>query len=138
VLRRRALLAAALVTAALVIGGAPAMADEPTPTPTPTTVLTPSLSPPSQQQIDDAKAALERLRTQGKNNQGKNNQGKKSATPTTSIAQVAGPTDADRGPVASRISDEAWWTLGAGLLLLVVASETTRLGARRAKHRKGA
>jgi hypothetical protein len=119
-------LAGALLTVALVVlGGGPgagaAVADH-TPAPGPT----PSVSPPSQQQIDDAKAALERLRNQGK-------------APGTRLAQVAGPTGAaDRAGVTSRISDEAWWTLGAGLLVLLVAIETTRLSVRRAKHRKGA
>ena len=126
-LRRRTPVAAALLTAFVLLGAPSATAEEPTPKPTPTSVSPPSLSPPSQQQIDDAKAALERLR----------NPSNKSATPTT-IAQVAAPADDDRGPAMTRISDEAWWTLAAGLLLLVVASETTRLGARRAKHRRGA
>jgi hypothetical protein len=100
---------------------APAYAADPTPSPNPT----PSVSPPTQQQIDDAKAALKRLRNQGK------------ATPTT-LTQVAGPTGGSSDFFASRISGEAWWTLGAGLLVLVVASETTRLSVRRAKHRKEA
>jgi hypothetical protein len=119
------LLAGALLTAALVATVAgPASADDATPAPTP------SVSPPSQQQIDDAKAALDRLRNQGKN------------TPT-GLTQVAGPTtDHDQGAgtpsITSRISTEAWWTIGAGLLVLVVASETTRVNVRRAKHRKGA
>ena len=116
-----ALLAAALLGA----GAGPASAADPTPTPTPG-ATTPSISPPSQQQIDDAKAALDRLRNPGK------------STPTT-LTQVAGPTaDEGRRSVTSRISDEAWWTIGAGLLVLLVASETTRLSVRRAKHRKGA
>jgi len=121
-----ALLGGALVISVLVgLGAGPAWA-EPTPTPTPT----PSVSPPSQEQIDDAKAALDRLRNRGK-------------TPTAQLSQVAGPTAEDapetkRGGVSSPISDEAWWTIGAGLLVLLVASETTRLRVRRAKHRKGA
>ena len=84
-----------------------------------------SVSPPSQKQIDDARAALERLRNQGK------------STPTT-LTKVAGPTADDEGSLTSRISDEGWWTIGAGLLVLLVASETTRLSLRRAKHRKQA
>jgi len=135
VLTRRARLPVVLLTAVLVTGlagAAPAWADEHVPTPTldPTQVSTPSLSPPSQQQIDDARDAMERLR----------NQGKGGASPTT-LTKVAGPTaDAvdSGGSIVSRISDEAWWTLGAGLLVLLVASETTRLGVKRAKHRKGA
>jgi hypothetical protein len=130
VLTRRVLLPTVLL-AAVLAGAAPASADEPTPTPTPTRIPTQSLSPPSQQQIDDAKAALERLR----------NQGKSGATPTT-LTKVAGPTadaaDSGRGSLLSRVGDEAWWTIGAGLLVLLVASESTRLGVKRAKHRKGA
>ena len=38
----------------------------------------------------------------------------------------------------AQISDEAWWTIGAGALVLLVASEATRLGVRRAKHRRQA
>ena len=124
-------LLAALVIAlviALVTGG-PASAADPTPTPDPfaTEVSSPSVSPPSQQQIDDAKAALKRLRNQGKQ------------TPAP-IEQVAGPASGSdgRSSVVSRISDEAWWTIAAGLLVLLVASETTRLSVRRAKHRKSA
>ena len=116
------LVGALLVSALLVTGAGPATADDVTPVPSP------SLSPPSQQQIDDAKAALDRLR------------GKGTSTPTR-LAQVAGPTTEDERPepsITSRISDEAWWTIGAGLLVLLVASEATRLNARRAKHRKEA
>ena len=110
--------------AALVVAG-PAWAD-PTPTPAPT----PSLSPPSQQQIDDAREALERLRDQGEATP------VEAPTPTT-LAQVSGPTAGrDRESVAPRLGDQAWWTIGAGLLVLVVISETTRLSVRRAKHRK--
>ena len=113
-------LAGVLLAVTLVgIGAGPASAD-PTPTPTPI----PSVSPPSQQQIDDAKAALDRLRNQGK-------------APKTQLTQVAGPAT-DAGGVTSRISDQAWWTMAAGLLVLLVASETTRLSVRRAKHRRGA
>jgi hypothetical protein len=113
-----ALLVGVLLVAALV-GAGPASAEDPTPSPVP------SVSPPSEQQINDARAALERLRNQGKK-----------APPQ--LSQVAGPTADDGGGVTSRISDEAWWTIGAGLLVLVVASETTRVSARRAKHRKEA
>jgi len=127
----RALLVAGALAAALTaaLAGAcvgPAAADDPTPTAGPTPASTPSVSPPSQQQIDDAKAALDRLRNQGKNQ------------PTT-LSHVAGPaTRPDGGGVTSRISDQAWWTIGAGALVILVASETTRLSVRRAKHRKGA
>jgi hypothetical protein len=127
----RAVLASTLVTGALLAALAtagPAFAADPTPAPDPfsTPASTPVVSPPSQQQIDDAKAALERLR----------NQGKPSPAP---LEQVAGPATRSGGvSVVSRISDEAWWTMSAGLLVLLVASETTRLGVRRAKHRKGA
>jgi hypothetical protein len=87
-----------------------------------------TVSPPSQQQIDDARSALERLQQQGSRN----------VTPVT-LAQVAGPTGGSgRASVASRISDEAWWTVGAALLVLLVASEVTRLSGRRAKHRGSA
>lgn len=118
-----ALLIGSAVLGAVVLGIGPAAADEPT---TPTVAPTPSLSPPSQQQIDDAKDALERLQDPG------------TATPTP-LTQVAGPaSEPEAGSFTSRISDEAWWTLGAGLLVLVVASEATRIGVRRAKHRKEA
>lgn len=130
-LTRRARLPAVLLLTGLVTGltGAmPAWADQHVPTPTPTQASTPSLSPPSQQQIDDAKDAMERLR----------NQGKDGARPTART-KVAGPTAEavdSRDSIVSRISDEAWWTIGAGVLVLLVASETTRLGVKRAKHRK--
>lgn len=123
--RGGALLIGALVLGAVFLGGGPAAADEPV-TPTPTVAPTPSLSPPSQQQIDDAKDALQRLEDPG-------------AAPPTPVTQVAGPTtEPERGSLTTRISDEVWWTVGAGLLVLVVASEATRIGVRRAKHRKGA
>ena len=71
---------------------------------------------------------LVRLRNQGK------------GTPTT-VTQVAAPTSAtgDRHhAIRLRISDQGWWVVGAGLLVLLVASETTRVSVRRAKHRKQA
>lgn len=117
-----ALLAVALVVLSL---AGPAAADDPAQPSTPPP--TPVLSPPSQEQIDDAKEALDRVR----------NAGKSPAPAPDPITQVAGPTE-DGGSVVSRISDEAWWVIGAGLLVLLVASETTRLGVRRAKHRRGA
>ena len=113
---------------AVLVTAGPASAADPTPAPDPfaTEVSTPTVSPPSQQQIDDAKAALKRLRSQG-------------STAPTPLKQVAGPTaGTDAGSVASRISDEAWWTIGAGVLVLLVISETTRLSVRRAKHRRSA
>jgi hypothetical protein len=135
----------ALVLGTLVLGPAfPARADDPGPLPivpsgmtAPPEVLVPatdapgtiatelpgptqSLSPPSQQQIDDARAALDRL--------------KKAGSTATPHAEVAAPTASSS--VTSRLGDQAWWTIGAGLLVLVVASETTRLSVRRAKHRK--
>ena len=111
---------ALLVCALLGLGAGPAAAADPVPAPTP------AVSPPSQEQIDDAKAALDRLR----------NQGKKAPAQLT---QVAGTTAEDEpGGVTSRISNEAWWTIGAGLLVLMVASETTRVSTRRAKHRREA
>lgn len=117
-------LAGALFALALVAGGATSAYADPTPTPAPT----PSVSPPSQQQIDDAKAALERLRGQGHAGR---------ARPSTGLTQVAGPTtDGASAGMTSRISDQAWWTMAAALLVLVVASETTRIRVRRAKHRK--
>ncbi|MGY2875781.1 hypothetical protein ACVW00_002971 [Marmoricola sp. URHA0025 HA25] len=114
------LLGGALLVAAFAgIGAGPAWGD-PTPQPAPTPVV----SPPSQQQIDDAKAALDRVRHPGR-------------TAPKQLTQVAGPTDpAGRDGVTSRISDQAWWTIGAGVLVLMVASETTRVSVRRAKHRK--
>ena len=123
---RALLVVGALATALAGACIGPAVADDPTPGAGPTQVSNPSVSPPSQQQIDDAKAALDRLRNQGR------------SKPTT-LSHVAGPaTRPDEGGVTSRISDQAWWTIGAGALVLLVASETTRLSVRRAKHRKGA
>jgi hypothetical protein len=99
-------------------GAAPAQADDPqTPAPTAT------LSPPSQQQIDDARDALKRLQKQGR------------PTPTP-IVIVAAPKKTSS--FSSRISNDTLWMIGAGLLVLLVASETTRLGVKRAKHRRGA
>jgi hypothetical protein len=119
----RALIGGAALATALVAGGAsPADADDPAPLPVPAAGST--VSPPSQQQIDDARSALERLQQQG------------TRAPGSALAEVAGPTAGDRGgSLASRISDDAWWTAGAALLVLLVASETTRLSVRRAKHR---
>jgi hypothetical protein len=122
----RALLPAVLLVVALGAAGfAPAYADDPTP-PGPTRAPSPVLSPPSQQQIDDAKSALDRVRNGG-------------TTPPPVLTQVSGPTAPDAGPsVTSRISDQDWWTIAAAALVLLVLSETTRLTVRRAKHRKGA
>lgn len=128
---RRTLLGALLVVVLAATGTAPCRAADPTPTPTPDPfqVSTPSLSPPSEQQIKDAREALDRLR----------NQGKGAGATQTTVAEVAGPTAAAKGgSVASRISDEGWWTIGAGLLVLLVLSETTRVSVRRAKHRRRA
>ena len=118
-----ALIGSAVLATALMTGAAsPAHADDPAPTPVPT--VAPTASPPSQQQIDDARSALERLQHQG------------TRAPEPALAEVAGPTaQGGRRSVAPRISDEAWWTVGAALLVLLVASETTRLTVRRAKHR---
>jgi hypothetical protein len=126
-MRCRSLLVGGVLSLALVgIGASAAIADEPTPGVGPGQASSPSVSPPSQQQIDDAKAALKRLRNQGTSRPAR-------------LAEVARPSDReDTGGVTSRISDQAWWTIGAGALVLLVASETTRLGVRRAKHRKGA
>jgi hypothetical protein len=122
----RALIGGAVLASTLVVSGAAAAAaDDPAPTPVPTAGST--VSPPSQQQIEDARTALDRLK-----------HGSRTATPAT-LTEVSGPTGGSRpGSVASRISDEAWWTGGAGLLVLLVASEATRLSARRAKHRGSA
>jgi hypothetical protein len=126
---RGVLLAALLVGALVGPGVAASYAADPTPTPDPAQVSSPSVSPPSEQQIKDAREALERLR----------NQGKRAGTTPTTLAQVAGPTAGkDSRPVTSRISDEGWWTIGAGLLVLLVLSETTRVSVRRAKHRRRA
>jgi hypothetical protein len=132
--RGRVLLGVAAALAAVVVLGAgpAAWADSPTPTPAPSPATSPapspapsvSVSPPSQQQIDDARDALERLQEQGV------------GSTAPALAQVAGPeTGHEDGSVASRMNDGAWWTLGAALLVLVVASEATRLGVRRARHR---
>jgi hypothetical protein len=101
-----------------VTGAAPAQADD-LQTPAPTVTI----SPPSQKQIDDARAALNRLQNQGRN-------------PPTPIVTVAAP----RKPrsFSPRITNDMLWMIGAGLLVLLVASEATRLGARRAKHRSSA
>ena len=124
---RGALPGAALVVALVGPGASASYAVDPTPTPDPAGLATPSLSPPSEQQIKDARDALDRLR----------NQGKGGATTPTTLAQVSGPTaDSSGRSVTSRISDEGWWTIGAGLLVLVVLSESTRLSVRRAKHRR--
>lgn len=120
---------------ALVVGGlvatalaAPATAADPTPSPAPGldpgSVVT--LAPPSQQQINDAKNALDRLRRPTRATPSK---------PATTLTQVAAPVAA-RAPVTSRISDEAWWTIGAAALVLLVLSESTRIRGRRGKHRK--
>lgn len=121
----RVVLSAAVLTLALA-GAMPAAAyaDETAPVPGPTRV--PTVSPPSQQQIDDAKSALERLRSGG-------------ATTPPVLTQVAGATLPERAEArAPRISDQDWWTIGAAALVLLVLSETTRLSVRRAKHRKDA
>jgi hypothetical protein len=126
VLRRgRVVLSAALLAVALV-GAMPvtAYADDTVPVPGPTQV--PTVSPPSQQQIDDAKSALERLRNGG-------------ATTPPVLTQVAGATLPEQADArAPRISDQDWWTIGAAALVLLVLSESTRIGVRRAKHRKEA
>ena len=71
---------------------------------------------------------MDRLRGQGT-----------AVTPAGRLSREAGPVaDSDNGPVAPRISSEGWWTIAAGAMVLLVASETTRLGARRAKHRRRA
>lgn len=121
----RAFLPAAVL--AIVLGTTvPAYAVDPTPAPGPAAVPSPALSPPSQQQIDDAKDALNRLRNAG-------------TTPTPVLTQVSGPAaPAKDAAVARTISDQGWWTIAAAALVLVVLSETTRLTVRRAKHRKEA
>ena len=116
----RALLPAVLLAVGL--GVAPAYADEPASPAPPSSTL----APPSQQQIDDAKSALDRMRHGG-------------TTPTTVLTQVSGPTDpASDAAATPTISDQGWWTIGAAALVLLVMSETTRLTVRRAKHRKEA
>jgi hypothetical protein len=80
------------------------------------------VSPPSQQQIDDARDALNRLQHPAK--------------PVPTIAVVAAPKRVRS--FSPRISNDTLWTIGAGLLVLLVISEATRLGARRAKHRRRA
>ena len=119
----RAVLCAAVLAVALgAVAPVPAYADETTPAPGPSQA--PTLAPPSQQQIDDAKSALDRMRNAG-------------TTPTPVLTAVSGPTaPGSRRSVAPRISDQDWWTIGAGALVLLVLSESTRLSARRAKHRK--
>jgi hypothetical protein len=124
----RAGLPATLVAALFVIGSvvgtaSSAIADEPAPAPLPTPAATFTVAPPSQQQIDDARRALERVSQQG------------TRAPAT-LAEVADPTaQSERETVVSRIKDQDWWTIAAALLVLVVASEGTRVGVRRARHR---
>lgn len=103
----------------------PPPADEPDAFPTELPGPTMALSPPTQEQIDAAREALNRLEKGA------------AATPTPGpLVQVAGPEDNES--LGSRLHEANWWTLGAGLLVLVVASEATRIGVRRAKHRKEA
>jgi len=123
----RAMLVGAAVTAALLGPGVAAASADDVGPPLPTGQATPAVSPPSRQQIEDARNAMDRLRHPGSS----------TTTPTT-LSQVAGPLAAPDRSVASRISDGAWWTIGAGALVLLVASETTRISVRRAKHRKSA
>ena len=123
---RAVLVGVALTTALLGATAAPAAADDVTPGAQPTPVSIPTVSPPSQQQIDDARNALARLQSPGA-----------SATPT-GLTRVESPVDDGSGPVTARISSEGWWTIAAGAMVLLVASESTRLGVRRAKHRKRA
>jgi hypothetical protein len=127
----RAIVVGGLLAVALAAVVAPAgWAADPTPSPTPTS---PSVSPPSQQQIDDAKNALERLR----NHDRSRGTATPAARPSQTISEVAGPVAGPkRPPLPARISDQAWWTIAAGVLVLVVASEATRLRVRRAKHRR--
>jgi hypothetical protein len=130
----RAVLVGSVLAGGVLVGSmlvGPAYAADRTPTPTPGPAQGPnraptaSLSPPSQQQIDDARNAMERLRHPG------------TTTPPT-LTQIAAPVDPeDRGTLGLRWNAQAWWTLGAGVLVLLVLSETTRISVRRAKHRKG-
>ena len=125
--RGRALVVGGVVTVALVVlpGAAASAADpSPAPAPTPGPTQAATVAPPSQQQIDDARSALDRLRSPAK-------------APRT-LTQVSGPTHPGSRSVRWQISDQAWWTLGAALLVLLVLSETTRISVRRAKHRKDA
>lgn len=138
-MRAKAVLLGGLVAVALApivasAGWAAVWAADPTPAPAPQT--TPSISPPSQQQIEDARNALDRLR----HHSGPGGSATPTAGPTEEISEVSGPV---AGPVAgrgrpsltSRISDQAWWTIASGVLVLAVASEATRLRVRRGKHR---
>jgi len=122
----RAVFVGSILVGSVLVGSVlagPAYAADPTPAPTP--APSPSLSPPSQQQIDDARNAMERLRHPD------------TPTPPT-LTQIAAPVDPeDAGSLGLRWNAQAWWTLGAGVLVLLVLSETTRVSVRRAKHRKG-
>lgn len=125
--RGRALVLGGVVTLALVVlpGPAATAADpSPAPAPNPGPTQSATVAPPSQQQIDDARSALDRLRQPAK-------------APRT-LTQVSGPTHPRSRSVRWQISDQAWWTLGAALLVLLVLSETTRISVRRAKHRRDA
>src|SRR3954452_22460627 len=95
----RAMLVAVAVTAVLVGPVVPAASadDVGSPTPAPAGRATPTVSPPSQQQIDDARNAMERLRQRGSRG---------TATPSTpaTLSQVAGPLGASSTrSVTSRI-----------------------------------
>jgi len=139
-MRAKAVLLGGLVAVALApvfasagwsAGWAADRAADPTPAPTPLQT-SPSISPPSQQQIDDAKNALERLR----HHSGPGGSAAPTTGPTEEISEVSGPVAGRARPsLTSRISDQAWWTIAAGVLVLVVASEATRLRVRRGKHR---
>ena len=119
---RAALPAAVLAVALGVVALVPAYGD-PTPS-APGPSQAPTLAPPSQQQIDDARSALDRIRNAG-------------TSPTPELTAVSGPTvPSARRPMTSRIGDQGWWTIGAAALVLLVLSESTRLGVRRARHRK--
>jgi hypothetical protein len=82
---------------------------------TPGPVADPTAPPPSQQQIEDARNALNRL----------NGTGQPTVQPTA--AEVAGPR---RLGGDGLLTSQQWWTLAAGLLVLLVASDAFRLNPR--------
>ncbi len=95
------------------------LSTETTPVPPATSLLDPAqtteVSPPSQQQIDDARNAMQRIN--------QIQQGKQVAAPAASVPQeeaavVSGGT--------GRFAQADWWMVGAGAFLLLVMVELIR------------
>src|SRR4051812_26927472 len=101
---RAVLVGAALTTTLLGSVAAPAAADDITPGAQPTPVSIPTVSPPSQEQIDDARNALARLESPG------------ATTTPTHLTRVVSAVDDSGGPVTPQISSDGWWTIAAGVM----------------------